>query len=166
VIELSNGGDVAAISGTWRDELWLPLTPPGPYHETGDGAHVYWFDELPDKRVRFVWDGVPGEPFDRVLPQQDRELLSGSELDPRVAYYGERAGRFFVGIDGVEVGPYEGITRSVPPTFSRRGRHVAFGAFVEGLPVLIVDGEIQGSWRVAPARPVFSQDEEHLAFVA
>jgi len=158
--------NAAPLSGVWDEERRLEASPRDRLDVTGDGAHVYWFDELPDKRVRFVWDGVPGEPFDRVLPQQDRELLSGSELDPRVAYYGERAGRFFVGIDGVEVGPYEGITRSVPPTFSRRGRHVAFGAFVEGLPVLIVDGEIQGSWRVAPARPVFSQDEEHLAFVA
>jgi len=156
----------AALSGAWDEDRRLARSPTGRIDTTGDGAHVFWFDELPDKRVRFVWDGIAGEPFERVLEQQSGELLVWSLDDRRVAYYGDRAGRFFVGIDGTEAGPYDGITRSVPPTFDPTGGHVAFGAYVEGVPVLILDGEIQGSWRVAPIRPVFARDGQRMAFVA
>jgi hypothetical protein len=166
VIELSNGGDVDAISGTWRDELWLPLTPPGPYHETGDGAHVYWFEPMADGRFRFVWDGRSGEDFDDFFPQHDGGLLAHSAGDLHVAYYGQGADRFFVGIDGSESRAFEGITRSVPPTFSPDGRRLAFGVYVDGVARLVLDGELYGDWRPAPKRPLFSPDGSRFAFVA
>jgi len=154
-----------AISGAWDIDVLMTEAPTARFDGTADGRHVFWFDVLPDKRVRFVWDGVPGEPFN-LIEQQDGSLVTLGAADCRIAYYAERDGRFFVGVDGEEQGPYDGITRSVPPTFSASGRHVAYGVYIGDRPAVVLDGVPQGSWRVAPVPPVFSPDETRFAFVA
>lgn len=155
-----------AISGTWDEERRLASAPTDRFEVTGDGAHIYWLDEVPGERVQFVWDGVGGKPFDRVVPQQDGDPFVRSADRGHVAYVGQRGTTLFVGIDEAESDPYADLDRRLPPTFSRAGRHLAYGALMGGVPVLISDGLKLASWRPAPFRPVFSDDEEHVAFVA
>jgi len=152
-----------AISGKWEDELILAVAPTGQYDETADG-HCYWFDPAEGNTVRFAWDGVRGEPLEPIK-QHDGQWFAWSPDDRHIAYYGNRIGRFVVGMDGNE-STWDGITRSVPPTWNADGSRVAFGAFVRGAPRLIVDRAPYGEWRVGPVRPAWSQDGMRLAFTA
>jgi Tol biopolymer transport system component len=154
-----------ALSGIWDDELILPVAPTGRYDQTGDGAHIYWGEDLAGGQTRFFWDGKPGDPFE-LIRQDNGELFAWSTDMFHLAYYGKRGGSFFVGIDGAESPPYEGITRSVPPTFSPDGAHLAYGVSIDGQWRLIFDGAPLGNWRPAPRRPVFSPDSSRFAFVA
>jgi hypothetical protein len=154
-----------ALSGNWDVEPWLRTMPSGRLmNTTADLAHVYWFTEEPDGRLRFVWDGRPGEPLE-LLPQQSGELVVEDRAGLHVAYYGRRGDAYFVGVDGAEHA-CEDISRSVPPTFSDDGKRVAYGARVEGAMRLVVDGEPLADWLVAPSPPVFSPGGGRLAFVA
>ena len=152
------------LTGTWDVERSSQGRPSGRLDATA-GGHVFWFEDLPDGRVRFVWDGSPRDPFE-LVPQSDGNPVVFSADESRISYHGRRGETWFVGVDGEELGPYQGITRSVPATFSRDGGHVAFGAFIGDRPRLILDGVAHGDWRVAPIPPVFSPDGTRLAFVA
>jgi hypothetical protein len=46
-----------ALSGTWNDELVLPVEATGNYDETGDGEHLHWDDPTQGGLVQFFWDG-------------------------------------------------------------------------------------------------------------
>lgn len=154
-----------AISGAWDDELVLPVPPAGRWDETGDGQHRCWVEPVDRERVRYAWDGVPGEPF-QLIPQHDGRQFVWSPGMLHVAYYGIRDGRYFVGVDGAERPAWEGITRSVPPTFSADASRLAYGVFVDGEARLVVDGDLFGDWHPAPIAPVFSPDSRRLAFAA
>lgn len=155
-----------AISGKWRASYGFNPTPRGDREIPAAKAHIHMVRALPDKRTQFIYDGVPGEPFDTAIPQQDGSELVISPDGSRVAYFGQRGDSYFIGYDGTESPPYSGITRSVKPTFSADGSRFAYGAYIEGAPRLIVDGQPQYKWLVAPVPPVFSPDGKRLAFAA
>ena len=141
--------------------------PPGciPDAVTSDG-HVVAFWGQPDGRIRFVWDGIAGEPFDEVPDMRDKlPAIFCSEDGAHLAYAGVRGEKSFVGRDGTEEPTGEGFSRSVPPVFSPDGRHLAYGAYRDGEFRLIVDGEVPGELPIAPIGAVFSPDGERLAFV-
>jgi hypothetical protein len=154
----------SALSGTWQDELVLPVLPHGNCDLTADD-HAFWLEAGTDHKARFFWDGNAGEPFE-FLPQHDGSLFAWASGDRHIAYYGKRGGRFFVGVDGSERGPYDGITRSVPPTFSADGSRLAYGVFVGDATRLVLDDAFAATWRPAPFRPLFSRDGTRFAFVA
>ena len=153
-----------ALSGDWTDELVFAGPASAQYDETSDGAHFLWMQDADQGDVRVAWDGRPSEPFE-LIPQASGEPFAWSAGKLRVAWYGRRLGRFFVAVDGIEH-PWEGITRSVPPTFSAGGGRVAYGVYVDGIARLVVDGHVFGDWRPAPVAPVFSPDGGRFAFVA
>ena len=153
-----------ALSGDWTDELVFAGPASAQYDETSDGAHFLWMQDADQGEVRVAWDGRPSEPFE-LIPQASGEPFAWSAGKLRVAWYGRRLGRFFVTVDGIEH-PWEGITRSVPPTFSAGGGRVAYGVYVDGIARLVVDGHVFGDWRPAPVAPVFSPDGGRFAFVA
>jgi len=140
--------------------------PPGvvPHGVTADG-HVFAGWPQDDGRVRFLWDGVAGEPFDQFVPMRDGTFFFWSADNCHVAYMGARAGSGFVGRDGAEGPPFEDISRSVPPMFSTDGGHLAHGATVGGQYRLIVDGAVAGTEALAPIAAVFSPDGNRFAFV-
>jgi len=131
---------------------------------TSDGAHTVALQQVDAQRVRVGWDGAWSKAF-RLLPQRSGDLFEWSPGRLHVGWYGERESQLFVAIDGVEH-PCEGVTRSVPPTFSDAGGHVAFGVFVAGVPRLMLDGQLVGDSRLAPIRPAFSEDGSRFAYVA
>lgn len=142
--------------------------PPGctPDAVTSDG-HVVAFWPQPDGRLRFVWDGVAGEPFDGLGEMRDKTAaIFSSDDGSHVAYVGMRGDRTFVGRDGGEDSPVDSFSRSVPPVFSRGGLHLAYGAGIGSPEVrLIVDGNVVGELPIAPIQAVFSPDGDRLAFV-
>ena len=132
---------------------------------TADG-HVLAFLQAPEGGLRFVWDGVPGEPFDELLFMRDKmPAVFCSDDGAHVAWVGRRAGGCFVGRDGGEDPPVEHFSRSVPPVFSRAGRHLAYGGMIGGEYRLIVDGRPTGALPIAPIEAVFSPDGTRLAYV-
>lgn len=155
-----------ALSGTWDDELWLREVPQYRMDATGDLQHAYWFEELDGGSIRFSWDGRAGQVMDAVLKQPDDNIFVSDSDDQRIAYYGERAGRIFVGVDGDEDPDFESITRSVPPVFSPGGAHLAYGAYVDGAPRLILDGKVASDHHLAPIAAVWEPDGDRLAYVA
>ena len=149
----------------FSEEKLYPL-PPNAFRieVTADGKHVFWFEKLANG-VRFVWDGKPGEPFDDVMPTPEGEILHWSPGRDRVAYWGVRKPGFFVGIDGGESHGYAGVSRSVPPTFSSDGMHLAFGVLTDPKTAyLVVDGQTRTDDSIAPVRAVFSPDGTRLAY--
>jgi Tol biopolymer transport system component len=151
-------------SGDWTDELLVGGPEDAYYDWTADGAHVVSLEDAGQGHVRVGWDGRSSEPFE-LQPQGSGNPFEWSPGALHVAWYGVRNGQLFVAIDGVEH-PCEGVTRSVPPTFSDSGGHVAYGVYVDGTPRLMFDGQLLGDWRPAPIRPVFSADGSRFAFVA
>jgi tetratricopeptide (TPR) repeat protein len=155
-----------ALSGAWHDELWLSSVPQDRMDTTGDLQHAFWFEELDGGSVKFVWDGRAGQVFDMVLNQADDEILVWDAAEQRVAYYGTRGDRWFVGLDGTEDPGFEGVTRSVPPVFSPDGAHLAYGAYVDGSPRLVVDGKVTSDRHLAPVAAVWGPSGDRLAYVA
>jgi Tol biopolymer transport system component len=151
-------------SGDWTDELLVGGPQDAYYDWTADGAHVLSLEDAGQGRVRVAWDGRSSEPFE-LQPQGSGNPFEWSPGALHVAWYGVRNGQLFVAIDGVEH-PCEGVTRSVPPTFSDVGGHMAYGVYVDGSPRIMFDGQLLGEWQPAPIRPVFSADGAHFAFVA
>lgn len=133
---------------------------------TNDG-HVISIWPQDDDRLRFCWDGVCGEPFDRLLELRDKSLAVFSSGDGNhVAYIGAREGRIFAGRDSSEDPMFDDFSGSVPPVFGGGGAHLAYGAkTAEGGFRLILDGKTIGMAEVAPIAAVFSPDGERLAFV-
>ena len=153
-----------ALSGEWTDELLVAGPEGARYDWTADGAHVISLEDAAQGLVRVGWDGRSSEPFE-LRPQQSGDPLEWSPDGLHVAWYGVRGRQLFVAIDGSEY-PCEGVSRSVPPTFSNAGGHVAYGVYVDGIARLMFDGQLLGDWRPAPMRPVFSADGARFAFVA
>ncbi len=154
----------APLSGDWTDELACPGPADARFEETSDGGHVLWVAQVGEDLTKVAWDGIEGEPF-QLIPQGDGNAFAWSPDRRHVAWYGARDERLFVAVDGVEHHG-EGFSRSVPPTFSPDGQHLAYGVFVGGATRLVVDGEIYGEWHPAAIRPVYSPDSRRLAFVA
>jgi hypothetical protein len=165
-VKLERGADMTAEMVV-RTEPVCSL-PPGCGIDaiTADG-HVVAFCHGEDGRITFFWDGSPGQPFDGLLKLRDESpAIFSSDDGAHLAYVGSRHGRTFVGRDGREDPPFEGFSRSVPPTFGGGGRHLAYGADVaDGDYRLIVDGEPVGSEHLAPTAAVFSPDGERLAYM-
>ncbi len=131
---------------------------------TSDG-HVAGFWALPGGGVRFVWDDRVGPSFDGLVVMPDGRRLFWSEDDRHVAYIAFRGTTQFVGRDGDEGPAFEVVSRSVPPTFSRDGSRLVYGAQVDGTYRLILDGAV-GDDELAPVAATFSPDGRHLAYVA
>ena len=133
---------------------------------TTDG-HAFAFCPDADGRLRFVWDGVAGEPFDHLGELRDkRAAIFTSEDGRHVAYMGMRGERNFVGRDDREDQAFDDLSRSVPPTFGGGGRHLAYGAHIAGGDFrLILDGSPVGEQSLAPTAAVFSPDGERLAYM-
>ena len=131
---------------------------------TSDG-HVAAFWAPPDGGLRFIWDDRVGPSFDGLVVMSDGRRLFWSEDDRHIAYIGVRGSTQFVGRDGDEGPAFELVSRSVPPTFSRDGSRLVYGAQVEGTYRLIVDGAV-GDDELAPVAAAFSADGRHLAYVA
>jgi WD40-like Beta Propeller Repeat len=154
-----------AWSGEWTDELVVAGPEGARYDETGDGKHVLWVEDAGNGFVRTAWDGNVSRPF-QLVNQADGNFFVFSPGNLHIAWFGGRADNdFFVAVDGVEY-PCEGVTRSVPPTWSADGTHLTFGIITGNRTRLIVDGQPYGDWHPAPVRPVFSRDGSRLAFVA
>ena len=133
---------------------------------TTDG-HVIAFCLTDDNRLRFVWDGVPGEPFDALGELRDKSTaVFVSDDGAHVAYMAVRGESNFVGRDGTEDPPFAMLSRSVPPTFGGGGRHLAYGAQIaEDEHRLILDGVPVGDEALGPTAAVFSPDGERLAYI-
>jgi hypothetical protein len=129
---------------------------------TEDG-HVFWFEGLSEHECRFGWDGSAGLPF-TLVPQRSGRPFVWSPDRRHVAYYGMRQDRSFVGVDGREEGPYDDITRSVPPSFTADGRRLAYGAMIDGIPQLILDGDPVPGLGLAPSPVSWSLDGARLAY--
>jgi hypothetical protein len=131
---------------------------------TADG-HILAFCHGEDGRLRFLWDGVAGQPFDGLGELRDKSpAVFVSDDGAHVAYMALRGETAFVGRDDDEEAPFESLSRSVLPAFDHRGRHLAYGAQVNAHEHrLIVDGEPRGGM-LAPIGAVFSVDGERLAF--
>lgn len=134
---------------------------------TADG-HVVTFWPQEDGTLRFTWDGVAGVVFDRLGEMRDKAPTIFSSADgAHIAYVGERRDRdegIFVGRDNREDPPLGAFSRSVPPVFSRDGRHLAYGGGKMDAIRLILDGEPVGDEQLAPIAAVFSPDGERLAY--
>jgi hypothetical protein len=82
----------------------------------------------------------------------------------RTAYAAERAGRWFMVLDGRPLGPWDGVAE---PTFSRAGDRFAFLAQTGSLWQVVVDGvasPVAGSVKTDTLR--FSPDGRHVGWVA
>ena len=132
---------------------------------TSDG-HVVAFWDQPDGRVRFAWDGMAGEPFDRLGELRDKSpSIFASEDGQHVAYVGVRRGcGVFVGRDDTEDPAIEAFSRSVPPVFSRGGRHLAYGGGTVDDFRLILDGRATSEFPIAAIPVLFSPDGERLLY--
>ena len=158
-------GLVPAISGIWDEVRFLGGPAAAIWDQTSDGAHSLYLEDLGNGQVRFAWDGDAGKPFE-LIPQHSGDPFVWSPDGRRVAYYGRRDTWFFVGVDGTEMGPYEGVTRSVPPTFSSDGSRLAFGIDTRDGFRVVLDDEVLEKWQPAPRAPVFSPDGTRFAFAA
>lgn len=131
---------------------------------TSDG-HVVTFHPLGDDGWVFCWDGQPGEPFALGQLRDGTAAIFASPDGAHLAYMATRGDSVFVGHDDHEEGPYETVSRSVPPVFSPGGAHLAYGAMRAGRFRLILDGQEAHGAPLAPIQAVFSPDGERLAFV-
>ncbi len=136
-----------------------------PYACTADG-HGISFQHVDDGRLRLVWDGRGGEPFDGLVESRDKSpAIVTSDDGAHIAYAAGRDGMVFVGRDNLEYPAFEAFTRSVPPVFSHGGTHLAYGAGTSGVFRLVVDGDVVSTMPLAPVQAVFSPPGDHLAFV-
>lgn len=131
---------------------------------TADG-HVFAFWPQGGDQLRFVWDGVAGEPFAGPMEMRDGTTVFWSDDGRHIAYVGVRDGRPFVGRDGGEDPAFDDFSRSVPPVFSSGGVHLAYGAATNGDFRLIQDGEVVGQGSVAAVKAIFSPIGDRLAYV-
>jgi hypothetical protein len=125
--------------------------------------HVFSIENVGDD-VCVAWDGLPGRPF-RLIPQADGNRVVYSPNQRHIAFYGERDGQPFVGVDSREEGPYDDITRSVPPSFSPDGNHLAYGAMEGSAVRLVVDGVHRPGTNLAAGPVAWSSDSRRLAWV-
>ena len=148
------------------DEERLFRLPPGC---TADGVtaleQVYALEVFPDGRVRLIWHGIAGEPFDQVARTRDGIHAYWSVDGSHLAFTGIRNGGYFVWRDGREEGPYEGVSQSVRPTFDSLGRTLVYGASIGGRMRLIRDAQVVADADLAPVQAVFSPDGSRLAWV-
>lgn len=132
---------------------------------TADG-HIAASWPQSDGRIRFMWDGVAGEPFDGLVELRDKSAAIFASPDgAHLAYVGIRGGLAFVGRDGAEDASFGDFSRSVPPVFSHDGGHLAYGVIVGDDGRLVLDGRIVGDAPLAPIEAAFSPDGTRLAFV-
>ncbi len=132
---------------------------------TSDG-HVFALWPQGDGRLRVVWDGEPGAPFQDLWALRDKSPAIFPSADgAHIAYMALRDGRQFVGRDGGEDPPFDSLTRSVPPVFSADGAHLAYGAGGGEDFRLVLDGLVVSELLVAPIQAVFSPDGSRLAYV-
>jgi WD40-like Beta Propeller Repeat len=159
--------EASAVAGNgqeFQEEVAFASFPPlGEVLVTTDG-HLFGVVQDNDQ-IQFVWDGATGEPFNQLVPARDDTTVFWSDDGRHIAYIGLRADRSFVGRDGGEDPSYEAPTRSVPPVFSPHGTHLAYGARVDGVYRLIVDGQPIGEMALAPIAAGFSPDGNRLAYV-
>lgn len=157
-VETATGFDVAAACVMPRDVPAVSVT--------SDGHTVGVMSE--DGRLRFVWDGEPGEPFDSFWQLRDKSNAVFTSADgAHIAYAASRGELSFVGRDGGEEAPFVAITRSVPPVFSPDGTHLAYGAGPAATDDfrLWLDGRPVSENAIAPIQAVFSADGARLAYV-
>lgn len=128
-------------------------------------GHMFTLIEEPEIGVRFVWDGVPGGSMQGIAQARDGSTLVWSDDGAHVAFTGVRGGKQLVVRDGVEGPAFESVSGSVRPTFSPEGGRLAYGATIDGVPRLLVDGEIVGEEMLAPISIAFSHDGRRLAHV-
>lgn len=142
--------------------------PPGRTADavTSDG-HVVSFWPRPEGKFRFAWDGhAEHTTFDGIVDMRDKSRAIFASADgAHIAYVGMRDDHMFVGRDAGEDPPVEAFSRSVPPVFSRDGRHLAYGGGTLEEYRLILDGHPIGEYPLAPTAAVFSPDGERLAYV-
>lgn len=138
----------------FQEEVVLPSFPPVEELTVTTNGHFFGFRQEDDEKIRFVWDGIAGEPFDQLVAMRDGTTEFWSGKREHVAYIGLRGGRSFVGRDEREDPPFEAPTRSVPPVFSPDGAHLVYGAQVEGVYRLIRDGQPVSEAALAPIEAV------------
>jgi hypothetical protein len=156
---------MSIASSAFLEERLFRLPPGCSATGATSTQHVFGIEELADGRVRFHWDGVPGQPFDELASTRTGRAVYWSRGGTNLAFVGVRGGRFFVTRDGVEEGPYDTVSNSVPPTFSPDGRSLVYGASSSGSPRLVRDGQEIGQAVLAPIQAVFSPDGSRSAYV-
>ena len=130
---------------------------------TVDGhATAMW--QQADGRIRWVWDGIVGEPMDGLVETRDGVLFHWSDDGRHVAYIGIRAAQ----IRGTTTSRISRTreSRVGPPVFSADGEHLAYETMSEGTAQLIVDGRPVSGAPLAPIAAVFGGEHgERIAFV-
>lgn len=151
--------------GAWIEEPLYSAVPVEDIHETVDGRHVFWLDDLDDGRIRVVWDGLAGEPLGGLEPFQDGTRLAASRNGRHLCYYAGGNGQIRIGLDDTLGPPFDSVTRSVPPSVSDVTGRLAYGAYLDGVPRLIVDHarDPRSTAPLAPYPVVWSPDGTRLA---
>ena len=132
---------------------------------------VVWVGSDPYRRIQAEVRSQGGAQWMR-LGGQDQEHYQAigaagivfSNDGTRVAYPAERAGRWWMVVDGQPQGPWDGVA---DPAFSRDGKHLAFLAEQAGQWRAVVDGVIgPPSPAVQRGTLRFSVNAEHWGYVA
>ena len=125
-----------------EEVVYTSEDPTTGFWATDDGLHAFWFARSADGRLRFVYDGRPGEPFDAVdLDGDDDPIVIRSQDGLHAAYIASRRGEYFMGVDDREHATFGATDAPSQPEFSDDGRHVAYIAYPGRVPRIVLDGE-------------------------